>query len=154
MGLLGNNRGTSLVGAIVAAGLSLTMLAAMSQQMLYVSKMNRKQNILVSLFHFKNLLQATVESDQAWSHTVADSQNVNLRCLKDGKNCRNAGGPFILKTSSNEVFYNPLQAQSGLTSQLTPCSGFKASGSMSCPFRLNLSWQAICPTRPLAGGGG
>ena len=150
-----NSKGFNLMSIMVASGVSMTLVAVMAQQFLTLHRMQAKWNTVIAIMDYKHILRATVESELSWGHTLRDSANTYLECLRTQKDCRGAGGPLILRTTSNSVFYNSMNTDNGLTANMVNCDGFRSPtkanlGDPACPFRLNLTWEAICPLQTLA----
>ena len=151
---LSNSKGFSLVSVMVASALGVITMMVMAQQFLAMNRMQMKWNAMTAMMTYRNILKATVESEVSWVNTLNDPGNINLACLRGNRDCRGAGGPLILRTASNSVFYNSINTDNGLTSNMVNCVGFtqNQTENLSCPFRLNLTWEAMCP--PIALGGG
>jgi prepilin-type N-terminal cleavage/methylation domain-containing protein len=92
----------------------------------------------------RNLL-TSVQNDDIWAKTVADTVNSSMACLRDVTDCSGRGGAFRLVNPAGSVIYDGNNPAVGFQTDGQPCVGFdSARGNDRCPIRMELKWEPIC----------
>lgn len=141
-------KGFGLVEVMVGAGL--LTIAIVGTLFAFQDRLTARSRSTknASLHNIRVSVMNTIHGDSAWREIV--ERNNSFQCVKDGTDCRNAGGSFALYGSDGALIYDPQAAGAGFSSQvsdlgISACSTFNPlAGDSNCPFHLNLSWAPIC----------
>ncbi len=151
-----NPHGQSLVSVLVSVAIMGVAFATMMSFSKIMGKQQQQSNTVFEIHLAAEQFVATLNNAAAWTNTYNDAANVGLLGCATGTCLAPAGGNLRVSNSSGGVFlgYDPLASPAnGFTSGGTPCTNFVTppapnappNGSNACPFRLNLTWQPLCP---------
>jgi len=110
------------------------------------------QHELISL---QNNFEKIIQDPSAWRHTVQDTSNVGLDCLRQRTPCTSfisttytpTLNRIILKDGANNIFYDGRSINNkGFTTQGKECTGFSYNinaGNNDCPVGFIVSWRAL-----------
>jgi len=148
--------------AIIAAGIgSLVIVGGLALSVNLLSA-QRSQESEFWIDTVQSDLLYAIYSDQAWVETISAAQNnTSMSCLRlspsgDRQRCDLAQPRNIAVVSNGQVVFDATVASNGinmrgeLCNQFRPCNPDPATGACTnvgddrCPFRVNVSWQAVC----------
>ena len=144
-----SNRGFTLI-EVLAGALILSVALAISISYLQLNFSSRFNFGLVNEAQsIRVLVNDALQNDLSWYQTVQAATNTTMQCLKNGTDCRSAGGAFALYDSAGNLIFDSTLATNGYTAEGVPCSTFNStSGNSACPIRVSLNWQPACPAGP------
>lgn len=163
MNPLSNYRGFLLVGILIAAVISgIVMLAVISLGSLS-GKQQLQSNSAFQVSLISQNFVTTLENRVSWTSTLANNAT-SFYCLLNPATCSNVPGAAVpgLPFQADDVTGQPIgcgwptkpynsAANGGFTSSGQVCTGFNAApgpGSDLCPFKLTLTWTALCSATP------
>lgn len=156
--------GFSLLEVMVAVG----ALGIVSLAVLSINSISMKSATSANVYHqadmFRKNIIAILEDDDNWEATINHAVNGTMfDCLKnDTTSCASKDSPpftgstnavpgtparrFAVVNKKPTVIYNPIVTTAGFDNNGALCNTFGVTPALanSCPFRLELSWQAIC----------
>src|ERR1035437_328807 len=167
-----NNRGQSIIGAVVGVGIAAMALVVVMSSIQISSRQQSQSNFTFQADQLRRNLQMTMNNLEAWASTVKASENsppytlggadfavppgvnAGLNCIVGvGSNCTDGGGGpitdapiHVVRDSNGKVIFNDL-INNGFTLQGSPCNTFNptaGSGSDQCPWIIKITWSAIC----------
>src|ERR1035437_863997 len=167
-----NNRGQSIIGAVVGVGIAAMALVVVMSSIQISSRQQSQSNFTFQADQLRRNLQMTMNNLEAWASTVKASENsppytlggadfavppgvnAGLNCIVGvGSNCTDGGGGpitdapiHVVRDSNGKVIFNDL-INNGFTLQGSPCNTFNptaGSGSDQCPWSIKITWSAIC----------
>ncbi len=148
--VLKNNKGATLVGQIMAAGVIVTAAVLIFGGVSSFSKAKSIYNKKNGLESVRNQVIQTLESEIGMANTIA--ANPSLSCLATRSDCAaqaSTDWPIKIVSSDGVLLVDPGVPTQGFSSSGVPCTSFDAiNGNDSCPIQLKVSWQPICGAGP------
>ncbi|AGH95609.1 PulJ/GspJ family protein [Pseudobdellovibrio exovorus] len=161
-----NQKGISIIEVLVAAGLTAVVslgIATMIQNSMIEQK---KTVLLATLRENKIRIENMLRDQQAWTYTLADSNNLAITpanqstaCLRDTTACAVIAGTapqkLVVRDAANNEAFNLLNwagtGSNGFTESGATCSTFTSSqtgnmGNDSCPISYRLVYMYTCPS--------
>lgn len=161
---LNNNRGFSLIEAMVSAGL---MALVASGMVGLVTSMNKEQNNqfrTAALRELKTKFQYLITDQNSWNQTLqymAAASDPLALCIKNRSNCSAIGiADVVLRDSAGNAFYTPVPnavvspsyvVANGFTDRGTACTTFNGNsgaGVDTCPIAYKIAWEPVCAGSP------
>lgn len=142
-----------MVEALVAIGiagagvLGLTTIAALN------AKSQKTLNSTLRMEELRERITDVIRDPASWATTVQNSANLN--CLKTASDCRALSNPAqpnairIFSADGTQLTDDGSNPRFGFDLDGKPCSAFSNSGNADCPFRVNVTWTAICDPNPV-----
>ncbi len=139
-------RGFTLTEMVVGAGALVLVMTIIIPVVLWQMRETRNARLTEFVIETQARFVGLLQNKAAWGHTISGSAGLDCDTLNDGT----TSGVLTLRDSTNGIVYDPVSSPAnGLDYHMRPCNGFNAApgaGSDSCPFRLNLKWEAVCAT--------
>ncbi|MFZ4404661.1 MAG: hypothetical protein ACOYOK_11215 [Pseudobdellovibrionaceae bacterium] len=147
-----NNKGTSMIEALVASAVLAT--SALSVAYIYdtQSKLDNQAQLQKAVLQVKKQLLETVKDYQSWSKTFSHVDNASMACLRSGSDCFGQKGAISIynlkdtKIAGQEGTWG-WDKNAVACSLLSPAEDYSAN-SKSCLFRFNVTWEAVCSASP------
>ncbi|MCB0341757.1 MAG: hypothetical protein H6626_00860 [Pseudobdellovibrionaceae bacterium] len=114
--------------------------------MIYQAAAAKFTDSISSAHGLTSAFMSVIQSPKAWENTMNAPENSSLRCssAESGNS-----GKIVLYDASNRLYFDPVSSESnGVTYSHVPCVSFDGtagSGSNECPFRMELTWDTVCP---------
>lgn len=150
---LGNEKGFTLLEVLSTSGICLFMYYLFTSNAVWVNQQNIKNYSVNDVMQLRETVMSLVKDDQSFYYTAKNSQNASFGCFKviNGVkgDCFNKSGDFNLMDASGKMIVETKKPTSGFTRDGTPCNTYKEQvGNDLCPYRMKLSWRALCKASP------
>lgn len=167
-----NQGGMTLVEVLIAAAVTAVIVAASMSMLSPVMQLKKQLASDTGLNLVLTQVRDCIMNDTAWTNTVT-ANATSMACLNptlSGAPCQPGQlTPFELMSqfrptsgqivdcvggqdvSNSQARYNTLSASDGFTMDGAVChayNGAQGQGNASCPFHLDMAWEALCPPAP------
>lgn len=147
--------GFGLVEVLVALALLSVLSLGLARFATFSSKQQSRTVTINKLEEVRAIFYTTLRNNDAWVSTINDPSNPGMACLKNSTSCTGLPTAATAKFRANDPSGNPIlgysplaSASNGFTLNGTVCNTYvppPGVGNDNCPFRLDLTWNPVCP---------
>lgn len=138
--------GFSLIEVVITTAISAVVLMGLFNVLLDTQRVDSVLQSMGQKADLRVRIMSEFLNDKSIQNTMADAYNSSLACLTSAATpCPPAGGPLRFRDASNGLITDPENPSRGFTRDGAVCNSFDAThGDPMCPFRLEVTWIAIC----------
>ncbi len=147
-----SQKGLSAIEIIVAAAISTIVIGGISVPIMQEFRTRKKIESYYWVSQVRTEVITTLRKKAAFENTVMMADNSSMACLQPKVNggsgisldCRDQGGAINKVLNENgQIILDSSLANTGFDQNGRVCNDF-ALDSVTCPFRYELQWSAIC----------
>lgn len=141
-----SSSGFTLPSLMTGLGIGSLSMAILGIGFKITNESMEKIHIHSTLVSVSQDLRHFIMDDKSWNYTIRDINNISMQCLREGEDCTSQINPepFIIKTNTDQQYYNGILPNSGFTTKGEACTTYQTSGNSNCPIRVNITWNAFC----------
>lgn len=162
-----NSRGFSLPEMLVYIGIASIVMLVGASILILSSRLKSQVNTYVGIAEAMNQVQAMLKDDNVFKETATNPSNATFSCLTailtnakgQATDCAGKGGGFTLFNVRDpstptvpglwvKTVARPTVPTDGISMNGAYCSTYGQAPQIRCPFRINLSWKALCSATP------